>query len=42
MGVKSTDAELLRAARERPEALGEFYDRYETAVVSYWRHFRLA
>ena len=32
----STDAELLAQARERPEALGEFYDRYEPAVVAYF------
>src|SRR5689334_18475850 len=31
-----TDAELLAEARERPEALGEFYDRYESAVLAYF------
>src|SRR5215217_6808510 len=28
--------QLLRQARERPEALGEFYDRYEAAVLAYF------
>src|SRR5690349_4081067 len=31
-----TDRELLASARERPEALGEFYDRYEAAVAAYF------
>jgi RNA polymerase sigma factor (sigma-70 family) len=31
-----TDRELLDQARGRPEALGEFYDRYEAAVAAYF------
>jgi RNA polymerase sigma factor (sigma-70 family) len=34
--VRLTDSELLAAAREHPEALGEFYDRYEAAVAAYF------
>jgi RNA polymerase sigma-70 factor (ECF subfamily) len=34
--MRPTDADLLAAARERPEALGEFYDRYEAAVAAYF------
>src|SRR3954465_7564516 len=36
MPLRSTDAELPAQARSRPEALGEFYDRYESAVVAYF------
>ena len=32
---RATDTELLAAAGSDPEAFGEFYDRYETAVVGY-------
>lgn len=32
---RATDAELLAATGSDPEAFGEFYDRYETAVVAY-------
>jgi RNA polymerase sigma factor (sigma-70 family) len=32
---RATDAELLAATGSDPEAFGEFYDRYETAVVGY-------
>jgi DNA-directed RNA polymerase specialized sigma24 family protein len=35
-GPRPTDAELLASARVRPEALGEFYDRYEAAVATYF------
>jgi RNA polymerase sigma-70 factor (ECF subfamily) len=31
-----TDAELLRASSSEPEAFGRFYDRYETAIASYF------
>ena len=31
-----TDRELLERARRLPEALGEFYDRYESAVAAYF------
>jgi DNA-directed RNA polymerase specialized sigma24 family protein len=31
----ATDTELLAATGSDPEAFGEFYDRYETAVVGY-------
>ena len=31
-----SDHELLDQARHRPEALGEFYDRYEAAVAAYF------
>ncbi len=31
-----TDTELLELARRRPEALREFYDRYEAAVAAYF------
>lgn len=34
---RATDAELLAATRSDPEAFGEFYDRFETAVVGYLR-----
>jgi RNA polymerase sigma-70 factor (ECF subfamily) len=36
MVSRLTDAELLAAARARPEALGEFYDRYEAAVAAFF------
>jgi RNA polymerase sigma-70 factor (ECF subfamily) len=32
---RATDAELLAATGSDPEAFGEFYDRFETAVVGY-------
>ena len=32
---QATDAELLAATGSDPEAFGEFYDRFETAVVGY-------
>jgi DNA-directed RNA polymerase specialized sigma24 family protein len=32
---RATDSELLGATGSDPEAFGEFYDRYETAVVGY-------
>jgi RNA polymerase sigma factor (sigma-70 family) len=32
---RATDTELLVATGSDPEAFGEFYDRYETAVVGY-------
>ncbi len=32
---RATDTELLAATGSDPEAFGEFYDRYETAVVGY-------
>jgi RNA polymerase sigma-70 factor (ECF subfamily) len=31
-----TDAELLAASRHDPEALGQFYDRHERAVLAYF------
>ncbi|MGH3266079.1 MAG: RNA polymerase sigma factor [Trebonia sp.] len=34
---RATDAELLSATGSDPEAFGEFYDRFETAVVGYLR-----
>ncbi len=34
---RATDAELLAATGSDPEAFGEFYDRFETAVVGYLR-----
>ena len=36
MPVKTTDRELLERAQAQPAALGEFYDRYETAVAAYF------
>jgi RNA polymerase sigma factor (sigma-70 family) len=34
---RATDAELLAASSSDPEAFGEFYDRFETAVLGYLR-----
>ena len=34
--MPASDRELLQQARARPEALGEFYDRYETAVAAFF------
>lgn len=33
---RQTDSELLTAARRRPAALGEFYDRYERPVLTFF------
>ena len=36
MTARASDQDLLDQARGRPEALGEFYDRYEAAVAAFF------